>query len=108
MKDEWINFIPGNWVNNIDVEDFIQKNYTKYDGNEDFLEKPTKKTDKVWKKCLDLLKEEQKKQVIDIDVDHMAGINSFEAGYIDKDNEVIFGLQTDAPLKRMVNPYGGN
>ena len=107
MKDEWTKFIPGNWVNNIDVEDFIQKNYTKYDGNEDFLEKPTKKTDKVWKKCLDLLKEEQKKQVIDIDVDHMAGINSFEAGYIDKDNEVIFGLQTDAPLKRMVNPYGG-
>lgn len=107
MKDEWIKFIPGNWVNNIDVEDFIQKNYTKYDGNEDFLEKPTKKTDKVWKKCLDLLKEEQKKQVIDIDVDHMAGINSFETGYIDKDNEVIFGLQTDAPLKRMVNPYGG-
>ena len=107
MKDEWTKFIPGNWVNNIDVEDFIQKNYTKYDGNEDFLEKPTKKTDKVWKKCLDLLKEEQKKQVIDIDVDHMAGINSFEAGYIDKENEVIFGLQTDAPLKRMVNPYGG-
>ena len=107
MREEWNKFKPGNWVNNIDVEDFIQKNYSSYDGNEDFLEKPTEKTNKVWGKCLKLLKKEQKKQVIDIDVDHMAGINSFDPGYIDKENEVIFGLQTDAPLKRMVNPYGG-
>lgn len=61
----------------------------------------------MWHKCEDLLKEELKKHVLDIDTENFSGINSFEPGYIDKENEVIFGLQTDAPLKRMVNPYGG-
>ena len=107
MKEEWKNFKEGKWVSSIDVENFIQENYSSYDGDETFLEKATEKTDKVWNKCLDLLKEELKKQVLDIDVDNMSGINNFKPGYIDKDNEVIFGLQTDAPLKRMVNPYGG-
>ncbi len=107
MKKEWDGFKAGNWTNEINVRDFIQLNYSKYDGDESFLEKKSPKTDKVWSKCEKLLKEELKKHVLDIDVDHMSGINAFKAGYIDKDNEVIVGLQTDEPLKRIVNPYGG-
>ena len=107
MREEWKNFKSGNWVDTIDVDNFIQENYKAYYGDEKFLEGTTNKTDRIWGKCLDLLKEELKKGVLDIDVDHMSGINSFAPGYIDKKNEVIFGLQTDAPLKRMVNPYGG-
>ena len=107
MREEWQNFKSGAWCNKIDVRDFIIKNYTPYEGDESFLQKTTDKTDKVWGKCSELLKEELKKHVLDIDTEHMSGINSFEAGYIDKNNEVIVGLQTDAPLKRMVNPYGG-
>ena len=91
----------------IDVESFILNNYKVYDGDEKFLVSPTKKTKKIWNDCEKLLKQELKKQVLDIDVDHISGINSFDAGYIDKKNEVIFGLQTDKPLKRIVNPYGG-
>ena len=107
MKEQWKDFKGGIWCNKIDVRDFIEKNYTPYEGDESFLEKTTKKTEAVWKKCTELLKIELKKHVLDIDTDHMSGINNFEAGYIDKKNEVIVGLQTDAPLKRMVNPYGG-
>ena len=107
MKEQWNGFKKGVWCDSIDVKDFIQNNYEAYDGDKSFLEGTTEKTDAVWNRCSDLLKEELKKHVLDIDVDHMSGINNFEAGYIDKDNEVIVGLQTDAPLKRMVNPYGG-
>ena len=107
MKEEWKGFKEGAWCNEINVSDFIKKNYVAYEGNEDFLTGKTEKTAKVWEECEELLKEELKKHVLDIDVDHMSGINAFEAGYIDKDNEVIVGLQTDAPLKRIVNPYGG-
>ena len=107
MKEEWKSFKGGNWVDTIDVENFIETNYKEYVGDESFLEGTTKRTDVVWGKCLDLLKEELEKGVLDIDVDHMSGINAFKPGYIDKENEVIFGLQTNAPLKRIVNPYGG-
>ena len=107
MRKEWNNFKEGNWTSKIDVNNFIKLNISSYDGDESFLVSPSKKTKKVWGKCEELLKEELKKHVLDIDVDHMSGINAFEAGYIDKDNEVIVGLQTDAPLKRIVNPYGG-
>ncbi len=107
MKEQWKSFKGGNWCNRIDVRDFIQTNYKSYEGNESFLCGTTSKTKKVWDKCSDLLKEELKKHVLDIDVDNMSGIDSFAPGYIDKENEVIVGLQTDAPLKRMVNPYGG-
>lgn len=107
MKNEWRNFKEGNWCNKIDVRDFIQSNYTSYDKDESFLTDKTEKTTRVWNKCEELLKEELKKKVLDIDVDNMSSINSFNPGYIDKENEVIFGLQTDKPLKRMVNPYGG-
>lgn len=107
MKEEWRNFKDGLWTEEINVSDFIKKNYHAYDGDESFLEGSTKKTDKVWSTCSDLLKEELKKKVLDIDVDHMSGINAFEPGYICSEDDVIVGLQTDKPLKRIVNPYGG-
>lgn len=107
MREEWENFKDGSWCTEINVCDFIKNNYQGYQGDESFLEGTTKRTDKVWSKCSDLLKEELKKHVLDIDTDHMSGINAYEAGYIDQDSEVIVGLQTDAPLKRIVNPYGG-
>ncbi len=107
MREEWKGFKEGVWTKEINVSDFIKTNYKGYDGDESFLEGTTEKTDRVWGKCSDLLKEELKKHVLDIDVDHMSGINAFEPGYISKDDDVIVGLQTDAPLKRIVNPYGG-
>ena len=107
MREQWKDFNVGEWCKKINVRDFIQRNYTSYDGDDSFLERASESTKKVWDKCSTLLKKELEKHVLDIDVDHMSGIDSFEAGYIDKDNEVIVGLQTDAPLKRMVNPYGG-
>ncbi len=107
MKEEWKGFREGAWCNEVNVSDFIKKNYEAYEGDESFLAPKSKKTTLVWDKCEKLLKEELKKHVLDIDVDHMSGINAFDPGYIDKDNEVIVGLQTDAPLKRIVNPYGG-
>ena len=107
MKKEWKGFIEGTWCNEVNVSDFIKRNYVPYDGADTFLAGKTDKTSKVWSKCEDLLKEELEKHVLDIDTDHMSGINNFEAGYIDQENETIVGLQTDAPLKRIVNPYGG-
>ena len=107
MREEWKGFKEGAWTKEINVSDFIKTNYKGYDGDESFLEGTTEKTDRVWGKCSDLLKEELKKHVLDIDVDHMSGINAFDPGYISKDDDVIVGLQTDAPLKRIVNPYGG-
>ncbi len=107
MREEWRNFVAGSWTKEVNVRDFIQKNYKKYDGTEDFLVGTTHKTKKVWTTCTDLLKEELKKHVLAIDVDHMSAINAFAPGYISKDDDVIVGLQTDAPLKRIVNPYGG-
>ena len=105
--EAWKNFKEGKWMHEINVSDFIKSNYTKYDGDESFLKGTTKKTDSVWGKCSELLKEELKKHVLDIDTLHMSAINAFEPGYINEDDDVIVGLQTDAPLKRMVNPYGG-
>ncbi len=107
MKEEWKGFKKGSWCDEINVSDFIKRNYVAYNGNSSFLAPVSKKTSKVWGKCEELLALELEKHVLDIDVDHMSGINNFEAGYIDKKNEVIVGLQTDAPLKRIVNPYGG-
>ena len=110
MQKEWLGFNEGIWTNSINVSDFIKRNYTKYDGtssNESFLVPKTKKTASVLKECTKLLKEELKKHVLDIDTEHMAGIDSFEPGYICSNDDVIVGLQTDAPLKRIVNPYGG-
>ena len=107
MKEEWKNFNKGSWCDSIDVRDFIQKNYVSYDGDDSFLCGISDNTKNVWNKCEDLLKEELKKGVLDIDTERTSSITAFEPGYIDKDREVIVGLQTDKPLKRMINPYGG-
>lgn len=107
MKEQWKSFKDGNWTREIDVRNFIQKNYVPYDGDESFLKPASEKTKKVWEKADKLIIEEIKKGVIDIDTERFSGINTFAPGYIDKDNEVIVGFQTDAPLKRMMNPYGG-
>lgn len=105
--DIWNKFKGSKWKESVDVSDFIINNYTEYKGDESFLVGPTSKTDKVWNRCKELISEELKKGVLDVDTVNMSGIDSFAPGYIDKENEVIVGLQTDAPLKRMVNPYGG-
>ncbi|HOB26338.1 MAG TPA: formate C-acetyltransferase, partial [Bacilli bacterium] len=105
--EEWKNFKGDTWKNEINVKDFIVNNYDKYDGNESFLAGISNKTSKVWSKCEELLKKELGCHVLDIDTDHMSGINAFKPGYICPEDDVIVGLQTDAPLKRIVNPYGG-
>jgi formate C-acetyltransferase len=107
VKKEWAGFVEGNWYEEIDVRDFINKNLKPYLGDDSFLVGPTERTRKVWDECIELLEEELKKRVLDIDTKTVSGINAFKPGYIDKENEVIFGLQTDKPLKRIVNPYGG-
>lgn len=104
---QWEDFKEGIWKKEVNVSDFIQKNYESYDLDESFSKGKTSRTDKVWKTCEELLKEELKKHVLDIDTTNMSGIDNFMPGYIDKENEVIVGLQTDKPLKRIVNPYGG-
>ena len=106
MKTEE-NFRGGKWEKEINVSDFIKKNISPYSGDESFLKDASNKTKKIWNKCEKLLKEELKKHVLDIDTKHMSGIDSFDAGYISSDDDVIVGLQTDKPLKRIVNPYGG-
>ncbi len=103
----WQGFKEGTWTKEIDVRNFIQKNYTLYEGDDSFLEGVTEKTKKLWDKCHELIIEEMKTGVLDVETNIISGIDNFEAGYIDKENEVIYGLQTDAPLKRIVNLYGG-
>lgn len=107
MKQEWQNFKDGKWTKEINVSDFIKKNYKSYKGDETFLEEKTEKTTKIWKECEKLLKKELKKHVLDIETNKTSGINEFYPGYISKDDNVVVGLQTDKPLKRIVNPYGG-
>ena len=107
MFKQWDGFNGGIWSEGIDVRNFIQKNYTEFTGDKEFLVGTTEKTDAVWAKAKALIIEEIQKGIIDVATDKVSGINNYEAGYIDKDNEVIVGLQTDAPLKRIVNPYGG-
>lgn len=104
---QWQDFNKGNWCEEIDVRDFIVKNYNLYYGDDSFLTPPSEKTKKIWEKSEALIIEEIQKGLLDVEVNKVSGIDNFEAGYIDKDNEVIVGLQTDAPLKRMVNPFGG-
>lgn len=107
MKEIWNKFNKGVWCEEINVSDFILQNYTPYNGNEDFLASTTSRTKRIAERYEELYKEEAKKHVLDIDTDNMAGIDSFEAGYICEDDNVIVGLQTDEPFKRIVNPYGG-
>ena len=107
--EQWNGFEKGDWENEINVRDFIQKNYTPYEGNSSFLTNPTEKTKKLWNEVLELYKKEKEAKggVLDIDTKTISTVNSHEAGYIDKDLEEIVGLQTDAPLKRAIMPFGG-
>ena len=108
MLKEWNGFKEGKWTKETNVRDFIQKNYTLYEGDDSFLAGVSEKTEKVWNKCEELLSEETKKGgVLDVETNIISGITNFAPGYIDKENEIIVGLQTDAPLKRIVNLYGG-
>ena len=103
----WQGFKDGVWKDTINVEDFIRNNYTEYKGDESFLCDRSEKTDAIYKITRELILEEIKKGIIDVETEKVSGIDNFDPGYIDKDNEVIVGLQTDKPLKRIVNPYGG-
>ena len=107
--EQWKDFnTNGNWTNEIDVRDFIQRNYTPYEGDDSFLANATPKTAKLWSKVLDLYEKERKNGgVLDADTKTPSTINGYDAGYIDKDLEEIVGLQTDAPLKRAIMPNGG-
>lgn len=105
---QWKGFNKGNWKNEIDVRNFIQTNYTPYEGDSSFLANPTENTKKLWNIVLELYKKEKENGgVLDIDTETISTIASHDAGYIDKDLEEIVGLQTDAPLKRAIMPFGG-
>lgn len=95
------------WKREINVRDFIQHNYTPYDGDESFLAGPTERTKKIWDKLSEMFKVEREKGVYDAETKLPQSIDTYGAGYIDKENEVIVGLQTDAPLKRGIFPRGG-
>jgi formate C-acetyltransferase len=108
MREEWNGFRGGDWETAINVRDFIQQNYTPYDGDDSFLKGPTAATLELWEEVSDLKRKEiENGGVLDMDTDVISTITSHAAGYIDKDNEIIVGLQTDEPLKRGVNPFGG-
>lgn len=105
---EWNGFIGGEWQSGINVRDFIVRNYTPYTGSEDFLSGATARTEAMRKRLRDLLEEERKNGgVLDIDTETVSSVCAYKPGYVDKDNELIVGLQTDAPLKRGVHPFGG-
>ena len=104
----WEGFVKGNWCDEVDVRDFIQLNYTPYEGDASFLAGPTEKTLRVWNTLEEkYLSEERKVRILDIDTDTPADIDAFKPGYISEDDDVIVGLQTDAPLKRAMMPNGG-
>ena len=105
--EEWKNFKKGIWCSEINVRDFIKNNYKPYSGDESFLVGPTEKTKRILKKYEDICREEEKKHVIDIDVDTPAGIAAFKPGYISEEDDVIVGLQTDQLCKRSIVPKGG-
>lgn len=108
MIQAWQDFNGGNYENAIDVRDFIQRNYTPYEGDKEFLKGATARTSSLMKKVNDLLKlERDKGGVLDVDTERVSGLTEYPAGYIDQNLELIVGLQTDAPLKRGVNPFGG-
>ncbi len=111
MRQEWRGFSGTRWTEEIDVREFIQKNYTEYLGDESFLEGPTEATDRLWGKVQELQKEERAKGgVLDMETDIVSDVDAYGAGYISeelKDLEKIVGLQTDKPLKRAFMPYGG-
>ena len=103
----WEGFKSGKWTKDIDVRDFIQNNYTPYEGNHNFLAEVSNKTRELWNKAEKMIEEEIVTGKIDIDTHGFSGINNFEPGYLDKENELIVGYQSNEPLRRIVNPYGG-
>ena len=108
LPKEWQGFKPGAWTESIDVRDFIQHNYTPYSGNEEFLSGPSQRTLRLWDELKVLLKREiDNGGVLDADEEVVSSITSHKPGYIDKELEVVVGLQTDAPLKRALMPFGG-
>ncbi|TLS73843.1 formate C-acetyltransferase [Mariprofundus erugo] len=107
VRQPWAQFCGGNWERCIDVRDFIQKNYTPYDGDDRFLASATPRTARLWERISALIAEERVKGVLDVSSDIGASILAHKPGYIDQDLELIVGLQTDAPLKRAIVPNGG-
>ncbi|MEM6381947.1 MAG: formate C-acetyltransferase [Pseudomonadota bacterium] len=107
LEGPWHGFVSGRWSNEIDVRDFIQRNYSPYDGDGVFLADATPRTSAVWKQVLELYAEERKRGVLDVDPKTPSSLTAFGPGYIDKGKEKIVGLQTDAPLKRAIFPNGG-
>ena len=106
--EEWNNFNSGSWENEVNVRDFIQKNYTPYEGDASFLAGATERTLKLWDEVLELYKKEREAGgVLAISTDVASTISSHEAGFIDKNLEQIVGLQTEEPLKRAIMPNGG-
>ena len=103
----WAGFTPGRWTEHVDVRDFIQRNYTPYTGDESFLTGPTARTAALWRRLAAMFPEERRKGVYDVDPYTPAGITAHAPGFIDRDAEIIVGLQTDAPLKRAIMPLGG-
>ena len=106
-EDCWRGFKPGNWRGEIDVRDFIVRNVTPYEGDEKFLAGPTKRTKAVWDKLQPYFQQERKKGVLAVDAKTPSNLLAHKAGYIDRTNEVVVGLQTDQPFKRAIFPYGG-
>src|SRR6476659_3454936 len=104
--DAWRGFTPGLWQRDVNVRWFLQSNYTPYEGDDTFLAPATDRTRRIWKKLEDLFVEERTKGVLDIS-QIPSSITAHAPGYIDRDNEIIVGLQTDAPLKRAIMPNGG-
>ena len=107
MYAEWHGFTGGSWTKEVNVRDFIQKNYTPYEGNAEFLVGATTRTQKLWQEVLELMKLELQKGVLDVDTKVPSSIIAHDAGYIHRELEQIVGLQTDQPLKRAIMPYGG-
>ncbi|WP_297713084.1 formate C-acetyltransferase [Clostridium sp.] len=108
MREEWNDFKTGSWTKNVDVRNFIQTNYTPYEGDDSFLAGATEATTKLWAEVSELFKKERENGgVLDVDTETISGINEYNPGYIDQAFEKIVGVQTDAPLKRAVMPYGG-
>lgn len=106
-RQEWYDFKPGSWIREINVRSFIQNNYTPYEGDESFLEGVTDRTKTLWNKTLELMQIENEKGIIDAEERKPSTITTFGPGYLDKENEIIVGLQTDKPLKRGIMPNGG-
>jgi formate C-acetyltransferase len=108
LMKQWEGFKPGKWQSTVDVRDFIQTNYRPYEGDESFLQGPTERTKRLMGKLRDLLSLEQKfSGVLDIDTNTVSSLVSYAPGYLDKEYELVVGLQTDRPLRRGVNPFGG-